>query len=177
MYPNLTWALTAEDIAASGIRHFEVWNAEPGMHNHGGGGSPSTEEIWDRVLSRGQLLYGIAADDSHDFHGDFTPFKANPGRAWIMVRASELSREALLAAIDAGDFYSTTGVEFLDFTIDADGISIHLSESAYELDWLDSSDNPTRYRTYFIGRGGEVLAIDESTRPKYAFEGDELYVR
>lgn len=176
-HPNLTWALTAEDIASSGIRHFEIWNAEPGMHNSGGGGSPSTEEIWDHVLSQGQLLYGIASDDSHDFHGDFTPFKANPGRAWIMVRANELTREALIEAIDGGDFYSTTGVEFLDLATDSAGISIDLPESVYEFDWLESTDNPTRYRTYFIGRGGEVLAMDESTRPKYVFQGDELYVR
>lgn len=40
-HPNLTWALTDADIAAATeLRHFEVWNAEPGMHNRGAGGSP-----------------------------------------------------------------------------------------------------------------------------------------
>lgn len=177
-HPNLTWALTDADIAAaSEFRHFEVWNAEPGMHNRGGGGSPSTEEIWDAVLSRGQLLYGLAVDDSHDFHGEFGQWRANPGRAWIMVRASELSRQALLDAIDKGDFYASTGVELLDYEVSGEAIHIELPEEVYVFDWLESGRNPTRYRTYFIGRSGEVLAIDESLKPRYEFRGDELYVR
>ena len=176
-HPNLTWSLSADDIAESGIRHFEVWNAEPGMHNLGGGGRPSTEAIWDDVLSRGLVLYGLAVDDAHDFHGEFSPWKANPGRAWIMVRASELSRRALLASIDRGDFYATTGVELLALTMGPEELSMELPEEVYGFDWLERGRNPTRYRTFFIGSGAEVLAVDESLQPKYEFRGDEVYVR
>lgn len=37
--------------------------------------------------------------------------------------------------------------------------------------------NPTLYRTFFVGKGGEVLKRDESLRPSYEFKGDEFYVR
>ena len=31
------------------------------MNNFGGGGVPGMEEVWDRILSSGQLIYGVAA--------------------------------------------------------------------------------------------------------------------
>src|SRR5262249_45981191 len=94
-HPNLTYALTAADLLASdqtqGARFFEVWNTEPGMNNLGGGGRPSTEQIWDEVLSAGRVMYATAVDDSHHFY-EFGPSRtaasplSNPGKAWIMVR-------------------------------------------------------------------------------------------
>ena len=169
-HPNLTWALSAEQIAAAtDVRHFELWNAEPGMHNRGGGGSPSTEEIWDRVLSTGRVLYGVAGDDAHDFHGEFSARRANPGRAWIVVRAPELTASAILTAIERGEFYSSTGVELETYEADERGIRIELPEEA--------GRNATRYRTYFLGKEGTVLKRDDSLKPSYRFRGDELYVR
>src|SRR5436309_6924490 len=91
-HPNLTYALTPKDLIASdkvsSPRFFEVWNTEPGMNNLGGGGKPSTEQIWDRVLSSGRVMYGTAVDDSHHFYefvsGRETGLRlSNPGRAWI----------------------------------------------------------------------------------------------
>src|SRR5215471_8249624 len=113
-HPNLTYALTAADLLASdqtrGPRFFEVWNTEPGMNNLGGGGKPSTEQIWDEVLSADRVMYGVAADDSHHFYEYVSSRQlreplSNPGRAWIMVRAADLSVKALLAAMNRGDFY------------------------------------------------------------------------
>jgi hypothetical protein len=94
-----------------------------------------------------------------------------------MVRAAELSRRALLDAIDRGDFYATTGVEMSDYEVTPERLRIELAEEVYGFDWLEPGFNPTRYRTYFIGRDGEVLAIDESLTPTYRFTGGELYVR
>src|ERR1043166_9829521 len=100
-HPNLTYALTAADLLASdktpGPRFFEVWNTQPGMNNLGGGGKPSTEQIWDEVLSAGRVMYGVAADDSHHFY-DYVSSRqtreplSNPGRAWIM-RSEEHTSE------------------------------------------------------------------------------------
>jgi hypothetical protein len=180
-HPNLTWAITAPDLlatdAAAGPLLFEVWNPEPGMNNLGGGGQPSTEELWDQVLSTGRRMFGVAADDAHHFYGEFDRDHANPGRAWIMVRASELTGPALLAAIARGDFYASTGVELLRCEADDEGISLALSDATRDLGWSQPGANPTRYRTFFIGRDGEVLATDTSLTPSYRFRGDELYVR
>jgi hypothetical protein len=139
------------------------------VHNRGGGGKPSTEEIWDAVLSTGRVLYGMATDDSHHFKPECAPTVVCPGRAWILVRATELTREGLLDAMARGDFYSTTGIELKSYQADASGIRIELPEG--------DRRNPTRYRTYFIGKDGAVLKQDDSLTPSYTFAGGELYVR
>jgi hypothetical protein len=169
-HPNYYWTLSGEHLAgAAGATHFELWNGHPGVNNRGGGGKPSTEEMWDAVLSTGRVLYGMATDDSHHFKPECTPQEVCPGRAWVMVRANELTREALLDALERGDFYATTGVELKSYTADANGIRVELPEG--------DRRNPTRYRAYFIGKGGAVLKQDDSLTPSYAFAGGELYVR
>jgi hypothetical protein len=178
-HPNLAWSVTAGDILAleeSGPLFFEVMNGEPGTNNLGGGGRPSTEEIWDQVLSAGRLLYGLGADDSHHFYVCGRQY-ATPGRAWIVVRASRLAQEDLLAAMRRGDFYATTGVELLSYEADATGIRIGLDDRTLDLGWSQPGSNPQLYRTEFIGKGGGVLKRDESLSPRYEFRGDELYVR
>lgn len=169
-HPNYLWALTPEHLTGAGqAQHFELWSGHPGVHNRGGGGMPSTEEMWDVVLSSGQLLYGVATDDAHHFKPQCTPELVCPGRAWIMVRATELSSEALVAAIARGDFYSSTGVTLRSYEADASGVRIALPEG--------DPRNPTRYRTFFIGKDGAVLKQDDSLAPAYTFTGSELYVR
>ena len=185
-HPNLTYALTAADLAASdrtsGPRFFEVWNTEPGMNNLGGGGKPSTEQIWDEVLSGGRVMYGTAVDDSHHFH-EFTASReartplSNPGKAWIMVRAPELTVKALIEAMNRGDFYATTGVILAAYEVNATSIRIGLDDRTHDLGWSLPGANPQLYRTEFIGRNGEVLKVDESLKPSYQFTGKELYVR
>src|SRR5262249_45242613 len=162
---------TATDLLASdkteGPRFFEVWNTEPGMNNLGGGGKPSTEQIWDAVLSSGRMMYGTAVDDSHHFY-EFIASRetgaalSNPGKAWIMVRASELSVKALLEAMNRGDFYASTGVTFESYEVTTKAIRIGLSDQTHDLGWSLPGANPELYRTEFIGKGGQVLKIDES---------------
>lgn len=185
-HPNLTWALSAADLAGtdrtSGPRFFEVWNAEPGMNNSGGGGRPSTEQLWDAALSTGRLVYATAVDDAHHFT-DFIEAKesglplANPGRAWVMVRAPELTAKALLDAMGRGDFYATTGVVLEAYEVTASEVRLGLADKARDLGWSAPGANPQLFRTDFIGEGGQVLKTDESLHPSYAFTGKEKYVR
>jgi len=185
-HPNLTYALTPTDLMASdqtqGPRFFEVWNTEPGMNNLGGGGKRSTEQIWDEVLSAGRIMYATAVDDSHHFD-EFISSRAagsalsNPGKAWIMVRARELSVPSLIAAMNAGDFYATTGVSLSSYESSPKAIRVGLSDSTRDLGWSQPGANPQLYRTEFIGKNGKVLKLDESLNPTYEFNGSELYVR
>jgi hypothetical protein len=185
-HPTLTYAVTSADLIASdqtqSPRFFELWNTEPGMNNLGGGGKLSTEQIWDEVLSSGRVLYATAVDDSHHFY-EFTASRtagaplSNPGKAWIMVRARELSVKALISAMNAGEFYATTGVTLLSYEASPKAIRIQLSDRPQDLGWTVPGANPQLYRTEFIGKGGKVLKLDESLSPAYEFTGSELYVR
>jgi len=169
-HPNWVWYLTVDQLlAATEVSHFELFNAARDCNSGGGGDTPSTEEMWDRVLSTGRVLYGLATDDAHNFYGEFGAGRANPGRGWIMVRAAELTAPALMAAIDRGDFYASTGVELVNYVPNDHDIRLELP--------ADTDYPHTRYHTFFIGRDGQVLKQDESFKPSYRFRGDELYVR
>jgi hypothetical protein len=169
-HPNYGWALSAEQIAAAAeARHFEIWNGHPGVNNHGGGGSPSAEEIWDKILSTGRMIFGVASDDAHHFKGEFSAWAVNPGRGWIVVRATELTAAAILAAFDRGDFYCSSGVEFKSYEANEREIRIELPQG--------TGNSAPRYRTFFIGKDGAVLKQDDSFTPSYQFQGNELYVR
>lgn len=115
-HPNFQWAVKVEDMMQlKGDRFFEVYNGHPHVHNYGDSTTIGMEELWDKLLihyiTEGrELVYGLATDDAHHYI-EYKVGASNPGRGWIMVRATELSPAALISAMEKGDFYSTTGVE------------------------------------------------------------------
>lgn len=166
-HPNFGWALTANDIRKlKNVRLMEIFNGHPLVNNMGGGGVPSTEQIWDDLLTGGMTIYGIADDDSHTFKRPGDRTVALPGQGWVYVRAAELTREAIMSALDRGDFYASTGVELEDLFADAAGITIKIKEA-----------RQSKYRVEFIGSGGKVLAESITNPATYKFKGGEGYVR
>ncbi len=159
-HPN---GLLRESISALAIgqtshtNFFEVCCAD----FKGGSMKPSTDQIWDSVLSQGKLLYGTAADDAHIFD----PVGNQAGTAWIMVQAGQLTMTAIADAMKRGDFYATTGVELKTLTIDDKQIKFTLDAK----DW--------GFKSFFIGDQGKILKTDESASPSYTFSGNEKYVR
>jgi hypothetical protein len=86
------------------------------VHNHSshlGHGKGSGAFHWDAVLRQGYDMLGFATDDSHFI--EEAPFE---GGGWITVNAQEPSREAILASIRRGNFYSSTGPEFRSIRIE-----------------------------------------------------------
>lgn len=165
-HPNYSWAYNHEAISQTrGATLLEIHNAHPATNNAGSLNRPSTEEIWDKVLSTGLPIYGVATDDAHNYH-DFTPEKSNPGRAWVTVRASKLEEEAILQSLSSGDFYSSTGVTLLDIDFQQDMIQIDIEE------FRDSV-----YTTTFTGKDGVILDVQDNLTPSYQIKGTEGYVR
>jgi hypothetical protein len=175
-HPNFCWSFTVADILATkNLRHLEIANCHPAVHNGGGGGYPGSEEMWDTVLSEGRILYGVASDDAHHFQ-NWGPENANPGRGWIVVRAAKQTPEVINEAFYKGDFYASTGVELEDVTISGDTLGLRiLQQGKPKKQW--GMINALKYRTTFIGRGGAILHVDESLEPSYALMDGDLYVR
>lgn len=166
-HPNFRWSFSYQEI--SQVRNcnlFEVYNGSTQTNNFSGGGYLGHDEIWDRVLSSGKRLYGIADDDTHHFTGEFNMQRDNPGRGWVMVRASRLEPEAIVQALDHGDFYASTEIILKKYEVSNKEISIQIEQ---ERDY--------GYTTVFIGRDGKVLKRVYGTEPHYEFDGSELYVR
>ena len=166
-HPNYGWAMSADDLAQlERTRLFEVFNGHPLVNNLGGGGVPGLEETWDRLLSSGKLLYGIAVDDAHYFKRPEDKTAPRPGFGWVHVRAARLEARAIVEALERGDFYSSTGVELQSLERSTTAMTIAIR-----------TQPASKYRIQFIGRQGEVLSEASTSPASYTFKGDEGYVR
>lgn len=166
-HPNFGWAISADELAqVQRTRLFEVFNGHPLVNNLGGGGVPGLEDTWDRILSSGKLIYGIAVDDAHYFKRPEDKTAPRPGFGWVYVRAAGLEPRAIVSALERGQFYSSTGVELA--SIDATAQSLTVAVRA---------ERQSKYRIQFIGRQGTLLAESTSSHATYTFKGDEGYVR
>ncbi|MBY8975382.1 CehA/McbA family metallohydrolase [Rhodobacteraceae bacterium NNCM2] len=97
------------------------------IYNHGCAVECGRGDGWaicDLMLSAGRRLSAIATDDAH-FHGP------DHFGGWVMVKAEENAPEALLAALKAGHFYSSTGPEIRDIAIEGDHLSVACSPAAH----------------------------------------------
>lgn len=184
-HPNFVWSLSADDLKPlKNAPLVEIWNGHMQTHNLGGGGAPSVEEVWDMVLSAGTLMYGVAADDAHYFKPPpLSTAMTSPGRAWVMVRAERFTAEAIVAALEHGDFYASTGVELSDYVLTEKSVTVRIA-----------AFSRSRYRVLFIGKDGRVLKdvpvtpafpgaasggpLNPQAEPvTYEWKGDEVYVR
>lgn len=179
-HPNFGWAVQPEDLVPLvGEHFFEVYNGHPAVHNEGDDERPGTEPMWDfvntRRLGEGHgLLYGLAVDDAHSYHEARTGL-ANPGRGWVMVRADALESGAIIAALEAGDFYASSGVELEDIRSEYGELRIRIRR-----------EEGVTYTTSFVGSrrvGEDSIAIgvvferQTGTEPAYRLTGDEIFVR
>jgi len=166
-HPNFRWAFGVEELAqVERDRLLEIFNGHPTVHNVGGGGTPGMEEVWDALLTGGMRIYGIAVDDAHHFQGEFGRDRANPGRGWVAVQAADKSPRALMAALEAGRFYASSGVDLSDIVVAPRRLEVHVAERG-----------DFRYTTTFIGSRGRVLATTAENPAVYVPDGTEGYVR
>ncbi len=99
----------------------EVYNHVCLMHN----GKPYALSHWDALLEEGQRVWGVACDDTH-----YLPQYGYGGFGWIMLRAEANTPQAILAAIKAGDFYASTGPDFLNIQCDGQTLRVRCSPVA-----------------------------------------------
>ena len=142
-HPNFRWAFDHREISrVEGASLLEVFNGHPATNVYGAGDKPSYEAIWDGVLTAGRVIFGVATDDSHNYH-DFAPWLSNPGRGWVMVQADELTQDAIVDGLASGEFYASTGVTLTRLERSADGIRLEIEQ---ERDLI--------YTTRFTGKDG-----------------------
>ncbi|MCB0687152.1 MAG: hypothetical protein KDC53_11520 [Saprospiraceae bacterium] len=175
-HPNFHYSISLEDmIALEGEQFFEVFNGHPQVHNQGDSAHIGTEEMWDQVnmayLAKGKpLIYGLATDDSHHYHRQGKEW-SNAGRGWIMVKSKSLTPSDLIAAIEKGDFYASTGV-----TLDK------LSFQNQQIDVRVAPEAGVNYEIIFIGvKKGEKEVLELSringNQGSYKLTTDDLFVR
>jgi len=109
-----------DTLAIKDILGVEIYNATCARI-----GKATSTVYWDWMLDRKHrggepAIWGLAVDDAHHYDIDAC-------QGWIMVKAPELSVEAVMNAIRQGHFYSTQGPAIVDFRIDNDMVHVHTS--------------------------------------------------
>ncbi|WP_190809960.1 histidinol-phosphatase [Flagellimonas sp. S3867] len=175
-HPNFGYAIGLQDmIALKNEKYFEVYNGHHMVNNSGDSTHMSTEKMWDLiniayVEKNKPLMYGLATDDSHNYHVKGGKW-SNAGRGWIVVRADSLSSKSLINAMETGDFYASTGVELSSLIVDEKKISIEVNQKA-----------GVTYQITFIGckKGKDIpeeLTSTEGFKASFELTDDLLFVR
>jgi hypothetical protein len=199
-HPNFKWAITAEELMqVKGDQFFEIYNGHPTVNNAGDPVHASIDRVWDIVLTTqvGKLnmppLFGLATDDAHNYFNE--PKKmARPGRGWVMVRAAKLETTALIAALEAGDFYASSGVTLKDVRRGKGQLALEIAPEpgvSYTTEFigtrrgynvesepvLGSDGTPLRVTRRYSADIGAVLATVKGLSASYTLKNDEIYVR
>ncbi|MGH7959766.1 MAG: hypothetical protein ACREH8_22515, partial [Opitutaceae bacterium] len=200
-HPNWRWGITVEELMkVKRAQFFEVYNGHPGVANGGDDTHLNMDAMWDAMLTHRltelklPVVFGVGVDDAHNYHA-MEMGKSNPGRGWVMVRAKHLTAESIVRAMEAGDFYATSGVTLADVKREKNRLSVVITP-----------EPGVTYRTHFIGtrKGastagelipppagpqrtlphrrygkeiGAVLSEVQGTNASYTLRGDEIYVR
>ena len=134
-------------------------------------------------------MFGLATDDGHAYH-NVPDRSSNPGRGWVMVLAGELSAESLIAALEAGRFYATSGVNLRRVEVTIEGLTVEVAAvegETYVIDFFgtrmgyDAASSPVEDEEGKPNRAskdlGETFKSVSGNRGTYRFTGDEIYVR
>lgn len=162
-HPSWQWTLSTQDILNAGeVRLLEIANMIHTANNEGDAAHPSTEAMWDSLLSAGRCTWGVASDDTHQLK-TWGPQYANPGRGWVQVRASSLSMGAVLQSLSAGQFVACAGLEVSDYRVSADVIDVELKNGPALLE--------------LVGPGGRILQRVRGHAARFTVPRSVAYVR
>jgi len=179
-HPNAPILRPAEILPVKDLYMFELYNAHPATKNFGDAHRPSMEELWDALLEKGKIIYGVAADDSHKF-AKWDEKHDNPGRGWVMVRSKELTPSALTKAMTLGNFYSTSGVMLSKLIRGKTSIELEVDQkvTAKELESKYLFGRPVKKGepgtfVEFIGPQGEVVQSSSGSKASCKLKGAYL---
>ena len=96
-----SWSLNRVDrvLELRDIDGTEIYNTFSGVPWNA---RPYSGDFVDMMAAEGRYLPCMAADDSHRYEGEAT-------RSYLMVKAPELTRKAIMAALRRGDYLATQG--------------------------------------------------------------------
>jgi len=174
--------LTGTDLTMlEGLASLEVWNT--GCEIEIGRGYAEYE--WDWCLSAGRRMTGVAVDDSHGLD--------DLGKGWVLVKAAELSADAILRALSRGCFYSSCGPEIRDIRLGG-GPQTQWSALGDPERCIHVTTSPCRSISFISDAQQGALVTGDPKREKsrwgtpaegggeitsaaYVFKGREKYVR
>jgi len=144
-HPQWFWGMTGDllgELAKKGATLVEIANVQFAKWNEGDKDHASTEQLWDDVLAKGLVMWGVASDDAHDYPAPDAKKKGKwpAGGGWIVVKARR-DPQAILDALAAGHFYASTGVALQRAEVANGELAIELDPSEplpCTIDWIEN---------------------------------------
>lgn len=161
-YNHPIWSRVEPDefCGAEGFFAVEIFNYD--TVNESGTGADTT--YWDLMLRRGRRVWGFASDDNHN-EGLFD----DAFGGWVVVCAPALTRDAVVRALLAGDFYSSSGPDIIGWGV-RDGRV-----------WVDCSpcERVNLVAGGPVGAGETLIAPEGKTlsHAEFRLRGGETYLR
>ena len=150
------WSLnTPEQIDPLPVDGTEIYNTVSGRPWNC---RPESGAVVDHLALKGNFIRCIAADDTHFYEGEEC-------RSYIMVKAKECTREAILEAFLDGDYYATQGPDF-SVEIEGDEVVVRCSPVRDVVFYTNMPWTPKR-----VVRGPKV------TEARYLIKGGDRFVR
>ncbi len=134
-----------------GFAGLEIYNGTIGRLH----GSPYATNKWDMLLAEGRTVWGFANDDSHTAAEDV-------GLGWNVASVSDPTPEGVVAALAAGNFYGSTGVDIRDIHVEGNRIRIETSNAR---------------RIVALKNTGRRFAVADATGIEVEYPADATYVR
>lgn len=111
----------------NGLFAMEIYNHISFM---GGGVYDYNPAMYDDMLRRGKSLFCIAADDCHTDLPDSHP-RCDRYGGFVMIRAEELRYDAIIGALERGDFYASQGPQIEALYVEDGMVHLHCSPAKY----------------------------------------------
>ena len=122
---HATWSLEPAEMVAAyrGFFTMEMYNYSSDLINR----MEYNAALYDRLLLDGVRIACHSADDNHNKHPFDSPACDSFG-GFTMIMADELSYESIFDALETKNFYSSSGPEIFELTVD--GSKVHIETSA-----------------------------------------------
>jgi hypothetical protein len=172
-HPNFDWALDFRHVnEARGAQLFDIYNGHPNVANEGDDKHPSTERLWEALLTAGSTMAPAAVDDVHAFTPE--PPKgiplARPGMGWVEVFGEDAGRRAICEALAAGRLYASNGARLEGIRVHDDLMSVWVSEPGARVDFLGEAH-------VVLGHAVPVADGSRGWLASYRLGSDERFVR
>ena len=133
------YGLSEADVLSLGDIHaIEIFNGTSADHND----KPDSTYMLDLLAMRGKRYSACATDDAH-----FKPERHDSLRGWVKVKSTHRDPAAIVDALRAGSYYSSTGPEIYDVRLGGpNGTTLTVQCSPSE-------------RVFLTGYGAKALSV------------------
>lgn len=124
-YNHPTWSLDkyTDYISYDGMHAMEIYNNDCYTIGY----NSYVPNIYDDFLRAGKRIYAISTDDNHNKFPIDDPRSDSFG-GFTMIKAKELSYEAIMDSLFSGDFYASQGPEIYELYVQGNKIYISCSD-------------------------------------------------